>query len=94
MCIGVSHEAGTEATLKALQAAAYNGARTILITAKPDEVDGNAELAPDIVVSTPLVDTSWCHTVGYVSPLLAITRAAVSASMVPAIAVSASSGET
>src|SRR3954462_6135209 len=38
VCIGVSHEAGTAATLKALQAAAYNGARTILITAKPEEL--------------------------------------------------------
>ena len=75
VCIGVSHEAGTEATLKALQAASYNGARTILITAKPDEVAGG-ELRPDIVIATPLVDTSWCHTVGYVSPLLAFTAIA------------------
>lgn len=75
VCIGVSHEAGTEATLKALQAASYNGARTILITAKPDAVAGG-ELAPDIVIDTPLVDTSWCHTVGYVSPLLVFTAVA------------------
>src|SRR5262245_11085603 len=61
--LAVSHEGGTAATLAALKAA--KSARTILITAK----DGDA----DIVVRTPLVDTSWCHTVGYVSPLLALT---------------------
>jgi fructoselysine-6-P-deglycase FrlB-like protein len=70
VCIGISHEAGTKATLNALRAAAGNGARTVLITAKP-------ELAhADIVVGTPLVDASWCHTVGYVSPLLALTAIA------------------
>src|SRR4051794_76014 len=66
--IAVSHEGGTAATLAALAAGAENGARTILITAK----DGPA----DIVVQTPLIDTSWCHTVGYVSPLLALTAIA------------------
>ena len=28
------------------------------------------------MIGTPLVDTSWCHTVGYVSPLLAFTAIA------------------
>lgn len=72
VCIAISHEAGTAATLKAMQAAVYNGARTILITAKPDEPAAVA----DIVIATPLVDSSWCHTVGYVSPLLALTAIA------------------
>ena len=65
--IGVSHEAGTEATLAALRAAEGRGARTVLITALP-------ERAPDgpLVVPTPLRDRSWCHTVGYFSPLLAL----------------------
>jgi glutamine---fructose-6-phosphate transaminase (isomerizing) len=65
--IGVSHEAGTPATLAALRAAAQRGARTVLITALP-------ERAPDgpLVVATPLRDRSWCHTVGYLSPLLAL----------------------
>jgi fructoselysine-6-P-deglycase FrlB-like protein len=66
--IAVSHEAGTAATLAAIKA---TNARTILITARP-EVDTGA----DLVVATPLVDTSWCHTVGYVSPLLALTAIA------------------
>jgi glucosamine--fructose-6-phosphate aminotransferase (isomerizing) len=69
-CIAITHEAGTAATLNALRAAAANGARTILITAKPGTVEA------DIVVATPLVDRSWCHTVGYVSPLLALTAIA------------------
>ena len=59
--IGVSHEGETEATLAALAA---TNARTVLITAS----DSNAA---DLAVRTPLTDTSWCHTVGYLSPLLA-----------------------
>jgi glutamine---fructose-6-phosphate transaminase (isomerizing) len=66
--IAISHEAGTAATRAAIKA---TNARTILITARP-EVDTGA----DLVVPTPLVDTSWCHTVGYVSPLLALTAIA------------------
>jgi glutamine---fructose-6-phosphate transaminase (isomerizing) len=65
--IGISHEAGTPATLAALRAAERRAARTVLITALP-------ERAPDgpLVVPTPLRDRSWCHTVGYLSPLLAL----------------------
>jgi fructoselysine-6-P-deglycase FrlB-like protein len=66
--IAVSHEAGTAATLAAMKA---TSARTILITARP-ELDTGA----DLTIATPLVDTSWCHTVGYVSPLLAFTAIA------------------
>src|SRR3954447_12701469 len=69
--IAVSHEAGTAATLAAAAAAAANGAQVALITARPDQ-------APDgpLVYATPLRDTSWCHTVGYVSPLLAFSAIA------------------
>jgi glucosamine--fructose-6-phosphate aminotransferase (isomerizing) len=66
--IAISHEAGTAATLAAIKA---TDARTILITAKPEEKTG-----ADLVIPTPLLDTSWCHTVGYVSPLLALTAMA------------------
>src|SRR3954453_15147547 len=38
VCIAITHEGGTAATLAALQAAAANRARTIVITAKPDAV--------------------------------------------------------
>jgi glucosamine--fructose-6-phosphate aminotransferase (isomerizing) len=69
--IAVSHEAGTAATLAAAAAAAANGAQVALITARPDQ-------APEgpLVYPTPLRDTSWCHTVGYVSPLLAFSAIA------------------
>jgi glucosamine--fructose-6-phosphate aminotransferase (isomerizing) len=63
--IAVSHEAGTAATLAAMET---TNARTILITAKPE-----VETGANLVIGTPLNDTSWCHTVGYVSPLLAFT---------------------
>ena len=66
VCVGVSHEAGTAATLAALRAAADGGARTVLVTAHPERAPGGP-----LVVGTPLHDTSWCHTVGYLSPLLA-----------------------
>jgi glucosamine--fructose-6-phosphate aminotransferase (isomerizing) len=65
--VAVSHEAGTEATLAAAAAAGERGARCALITALPGD-------APDGLptIATPLRDTSWCHTVGYLSPMLAM----------------------
>ncbi len=68
VCIAISHEGATRATLAALRAAREAGASTALVTAVPTE-DGRA-LADRILV-TPLADRSWCHTVGYLSPLLA-----------------------
>jgi len=67
-CIGISHEASTRATILAMEAARAGGGRTALITARPR---GLAADAADCVFTTPLVDRSWCHTVGYFSPLLA-----------------------
>src|SRR5215218_7319036 len=46
-------------------------ARTILITARAEVGTG-----ADLTIGTRLVDKSWCHTVGYVSPLLALTAIA------------------
>ncbi|HVL52876.1 MAG TPA: SIS domain-containing protein [Vitreimonas sp.] len=68
LVIGVSHEGGTAATNRALEAARQAGARTALITAGTGSP--GAALA-DIVVATGEMDQSWCHTIGYVSPLLA-----------------------
>ena len=65
--IAVSHEAGTAATLAAGEAAAARDARLVLVTALPDRAPGWA-----LALATPLRDTSWCHTVGYLSPLLAL----------------------
>jgi fructoselysine-6-P-deglycase FrlB-like protein len=80
--VGVSHEAGTKATLAALAAASERGAATVLVTARPDEAP-----AGPLLVSTPLRDRSWCHTVGYLSPLLAFQAMAGGASEAPGRAV-------
>lgn len=68
LLIGVSHEGGTMITNQALRAARDAGAATALITVS-DRSPG-AELA-DVVVTTEEMDRSWCHTVGYLSPVLA-----------------------
>ena len=67
LLVAVSHEGGTRATNDALAAAREAGARTALIT-----VGGGSPGAAiaDIVVRTEEQDRSWCHTVGYLSPLV------------------------
>ena len=68
LLIAVSHEGGTHATNEAIRVAREAGARTALIT-----VGGGspgAELV-EMVIRTEEQDQSWCHTVGYLSPLLA-----------------------
>ncbi len=67
LCLAVSHEGETAAAVAALRSAAELGAATALITAVPTSTAGRA--AGHLCV-TPLVDRSWCHTVGYLSPLL------------------------
>jgi glutamine---fructose-6-phosphate transaminase (isomerizing) len=66
--LGISHEAGTPATADALRAARAAGSATGLVTARPE---GAVATHADAVLATPLVDRSWCHTVGYTSPLAA-----------------------
>jgi glutamine---fructose-6-phosphate transaminase (isomerizing) len=66
LVIGVTHEGGTTATNAALDAARAAGARTAVITVT--DRSPAAERA-DLVVATDELDQSWCHTVGYVSPL-------------------------
>jgi fructoselysine-6-P-deglycase FrlB-like protein len=68
LVIGISHEGGTTATNAALTAARAAGARTALITVTSRSP--GAALA-DVVVETHELDTSWCHTVGYLSPIVA-----------------------
>ena len=67
LLIAVSHEGGTDATNEAMRAAADAGARVALIT-----VGGGSPGAAlaELVVQTEEQDQSWCHTVGYLSPLL------------------------
>ena len=67
LVVGVTHEGGTVATNAALEAARAAGARTAVITVS--DRSPAAGLA-DLVVETDELDQSWCHTVGYVSPLV------------------------
>ena len=71
--IGISHEGGTWATNQALERARASRARVALITVS-DRSPG-AALA-DIVVATDEMDESWCHTIGYISPILAASAIA------------------
>jgi glucosamine--fructose-6-phosphate aminotransferase (isomerizing) len=68
LVVGISHEGGTGATNRALAASAAAGARTAIITASGASPGG--QLA-EITVETVELDHSWCHTVGYVSPMVA-----------------------
>jgi glutamine---fructose-6-phosphate transaminase (isomerizing) len=66
--IAVSHEGETAATIAALVAARKRGARTALVSAR--SASRGADQA-DIVLDTTVADRSWCHTVGYLAPILA-----------------------
>ena len=70
LVIGVSHEGGTAATIAAMDAAGEAGARVGLITGSAESPAGGAA-DEDLVVETVEMDQGWCHTVGYVSPLVA-----------------------
>lgn len=70
LVVGISHEGATAATNRALAAAGAAGARIAIITASAGSP--GAGLA-EIVVETAELDHSWCHTIGYLSPLLAAT---------------------
>ena len=67
--LAVSHEGGTWATNEALKAARTAGSSTALITVS-DRSPG-AALA-DHLLTTEEQDQSWCHTVGYLSPVIAM----------------------
>ncbi len=66
--IGVTHEGGTAATYRAMSAARDAGSTVAVITAAEGSPGGQFA---DIVIGTEEVDQSWCHTVGYLSPILA-----------------------
>jgi glucosamine--fructose-6-phosphate aminotransferase (isomerizing) len=73
LVLGVSHEGGTWATNLALERAKAGGATIAIVTVS--ERSPGAALA-DVVVATEEQDQSWCHTVGYLSPILAATAVA------------------
>jgi glucosamine--fructose-6-phosphate aminotransferase (isomerizing) len=56
----VSHEGDTPLTLEAAQAF---GGPVWLVTGKPDSPLG--ELADEVLVATPEIEQSWCHTASY-----------------------------
>jgi fructoselysine-6-P-deglycase FrlB-like protein len=68
LVIGISHEGATWATMRALEVARAGGATTGLVT-----VSRRAPAAglADIVLETGELDRSWCHTIGYLSPIVA-----------------------
>jgi len=68
LLLAVSHEGGTWATNEALTAARAAGSTTALITVS-DRSPG-AALA-DVLLTTEEQDQSWCHTIGYLSPVVA-----------------------
>lgn len=82
--IGISHEGATGATNAALTAARDGGAATALITVTRRSPGG---ALVDLVLETEELDQSWCHTVGYVSPIaagLAIAAHVTGSPVVPA----------
>ncbi len=85
LLIAVSHEGATGATNRAMAAARTAGATVALVTVT-DRSPG-AALA-DIVLATEELDQSWCHTVGYVSPLVAGTAVSAALTRRPADAAS------
>jgi fructoselysine-6-P-deglycase FrlB-like protein len=80
LVIAISHEGATWATNRALDAARAGGATTALVTVTA--ASPAAGLA-DIVVTTDELDQSWCHTVGYLSPILAAAAVGAHLSGVP-----------
>jgi glutamine---fructose-6-phosphate transaminase (isomerizing) len=68
LVIGVSHDGGTPATNAALSAARAAGRQTAALTVSRRAPIG---LMADIVVETAELDHGWCHTVGYLGPILA-----------------------
>jgi fructoselysine-6-P-deglycase FrlB-like protein len=79
LIVGVSHEGGTGATLAALDAAVATGARTAAVTVHPASPIGRFGIA----LATGEVDLSWCHTVGYLSPVLAAVAIGAALTGVP-----------
>lgn len=67
LIVCISHEGETELTLEA--ARAFDGP-TWLVTAKAESP--HAELADEVLVVTPEVEKSWCHTASYTCAVAAL----------------------
>ena len=68
LVIGISHEGASRATNAALAAARNAGAQTAVITVSGGSPAG---ALAGIVVETGELDHGWCHTIGYLSPVVA-----------------------
>ena len=65
--VAISHEGGTPLTLEAVRA--WQGP-TWLITGAPESA--TAQAVDEVVVATPGIEESWCHTVSYTCAVAAI----------------------
>ena len=70
LVIGISHEGATWATNRALERARSSGAPS---GSSPSAIARPARQQADVVVATEELDQSWCHTIGYLAPILAAT---------------------
>lgn len=67
LMVCISHEGETELTLEAARAF---GGPSWLVTGKPESP--HAELADEVLVVTPEVEKSWCHTASYTCAVAAL----------------------
>jgi fructoselysine-6-P-deglycase FrlB-like protein len=65
--VAISHEGGTQATTAAVQAARAAGATTAIVTVGGGSPGAEAA---ELVIRTGEQDQSWCHTIGYLSPIV------------------------
>jgi glucosamine--fructose-6-phosphate aminotransferase (isomerizing) len=68
LVIGITHEGATSATNAALRASRDAGLSTAVVTVSRRSPAG---ILAGIVVETEELDHGWCHTVGYLSPIVA-----------------------
>jgi glutamine---fructose-6-phosphate transaminase (isomerizing) len=73
LLIAISHEGATWATNQAITAAHEAGAQIALVTVSDRSP---AAAASDLVLATEELDQSWCHTIGYLAPLVAAAAVA------------------
>ncbi len=81
LLVAVSHGGRSRVAVAALEAARAEGAATALITAAGGETPVGS--AADLRIDLPFADKSFCHTVGYLSPILVASAVAASLTGTP-----------
>lgn len=71
LLLAVSHGGRSRVAVGALESARAAGAATVLITAAG--ADTPVAQAADLRIDLPMADRSFCHTIGYFSPILVAT---------------------